>query len=122
MYAPLVLISAIARGIILIADIFSVRLTVVSQTVTILYHPEDADEVMHGTGLRLSSHYVSSAGEEVTEGGCSKAVSLAQAEKDSFVTSPRVMTRLRNLFGTDVDGRVRSHMMHVNYQELYLEI
>lgn len=78
---------------------------------TIFYHPEDADEVMHGTGLRLSSHYVSSAGEEVTEGGCSKAVSLAQSEKESFETSRAVMSRLRSIFGTDVDGRVRTHKM-----------
>ena len=103
------------HDIVLTANLISPWMIDLSQTVTILYHPQDADEVMHGTGLRLSSHYVSSAGEEVTEGGCSKAVSLAQAEKDSFVTSPRVMSRLRKIFGSDVDGRVRLHSMHVKY-------
>ena len=46
-----------------------------------VYADED-DEVMHGIGLRLSSHYVDAVkGEQTISGSCARAEALSQAEK-----------------------------------------
>lgn len=74
--------------------------------ISILYHPEDGLEVMHGTGLRLSSHTVGKTGEEAFEGGCAKAVALALKEKASFKPSEKNMAALNAIFGDGVNGRV----------------
>jgi hypothetical protein len=71
-----------------------------------MYHPEDGLEVMHGTGLRLSSHTVGKDGEEAFAGGCVKAVALALKEKASFKPSEKNMAALSAIFGDGVNGRV----------------
>lgn len=88
---------------------FLIRLAITifdTHQISILYHPEDGEEVMHGTGLRLSSHTIGKNGEEAFEGGCAKAVALALAEKDSFKPSERNMAALSAIFGDSVNGRV----------------
>ena len=61
---------------------------------------------MHGVGLRHSSHAVDGSGEQVFEGGCTKAVLLAKKELDAYVPTPSNMVELKKTFGNGVEGRV----------------
>ena len=49
--------------------------------VPILSFPKEADEIMHGIGLRLSSH-LEHGGETSFKGACEVAASLAAKEKE----------------------------------------
>jgi len=59
---------------------------------------EEEAEVMHGIGLKLSSHTVDASGEKALAGSCDKAVSLAKAQKSSFSIAPSVQSSLEALF------------------------
>ena len=61
---------------------------------------------MHGVGLRHSSHAVDGSGEQVFEGGCTKAVKLAKKELDAFKPTSTNMIELKKTFGSEVEGRV----------------
>lgn len=63
-------------------------------------------EVMHGVGMKLSSHHVSDKGESILEGTCAKASKLGREERNSFQTSPQVASSLERIFGDGVKGRV----------------
>ncbi len=52
----------------------------------ILVYSSEMDEIMHGIGLKQSSHHVNANGEVPLSGSCSKALSLsAQQKKVSFI-------------------------------------
>ena len=55
-------------------------------------------EVMHGVGLKLSSHQVDAAGEKSIMGSCNKAVELARQQKAAFTTAPTVLSALSALY------------------------
>jgi Histidine phosphatase superfamily (branch 2) len=73
--------------------------------VPILSYIDEGDEVMHGVGLRLSSHVVDSKGEQAIEGACAKASKLAVQQRDSFIPTTSTESALENIFGSAVAGR-----------------
>ena len=66
--------------------------------VVIESHVDEEAEVMHGIGLKLSSHTVDASGEKALTGSCDKAVSLAKAQKSAFSIAPSVQSSLEALF------------------------
>ena len=53
------------------------------QQVPIYSYPQESHEIMHGIGLRLSSH-LEHGGETSTKGSCERSAYLAAQEKTSF--------------------------------------
>lgn len=43
--------------------------------------PDEYDEVMHGVGLKLSSHHVNANGETAVLGSCKKAAEFAMQQQ-----------------------------------------
>lgn len=81
--------------------------------VVIESYMEEDQEVMHGIGLKLSSHSVDASGERVIMGACNKSIKLAKAQKDAFTISPSVISSLETLFTPSADrgfarGKTRS--------------
>jgi hypothetical protein len=68
---------------------------------------DESDEIMHGIGLKSSSHVVTATGEQVLKGSCNKAARLQQQEREAFETSVASTTTIESLFGTDAAHRVR---------------
>jgi predicted Zn-dependent protease with MMP-like domain len=83
-----------------------------SRPVDIAVHGNEEDEVMHGIGLRTSSHTKSDStgsnvgGEMEFTGSCDAAVTLARRQKDVFVQSARMQQRLVDIFGQRVLNKV----------------
>lgn len=66
---------------------------------------DEKDEIMHGIGLKLSSHHVDSAGEKAVEGSCEKASNWAKQEKDYFKPSKHIIADLTHIFGDKIASR-----------------
>lgn len=56
-----------------------------STQVLINSFPVEIDEVMHGVGLRLSSHHVDESGESAIFGTCKKAAVLARQQMEVLI-------------------------------------
>lgn len=86
-----------------------------ARPVGISVHGNEEDEVMHGIGLRSSSHTTgasgSSGGEVEFTGSCDAAVSLAKRQKEVFQQSARMQARLVEIFGPGVLNKVCMHQM-----------
>jgi hypothetical protein len=62
---------------------------------------DEMDEIMHGVGLRQSSHSVqegNKSGEELLNGKCNFAAELGRKQRESFNTSNSVINLLVNIF------------------------
>ena len=57
--------------------------SLMKEPIAIQSYPNEADEIMHGIGLRLSSH-LEHGGETSSKGTCSISAELAAKEKASF--------------------------------------
>jgi hypothetical protein len=65
----------------------------------------EEDEIMHGIGMKSSSHKVTAEGEQVSLGTCSKAVIMQQQQKESFEISEVSMSLIESLFGDEAMRR-----------------
>lgn len=64
--------------------------TIPNSAYTIQVKADEREEIMHGIGLKLSSHQVDSKGEKHIEGDCKKATNYAVAEKEvSYFDVPK---------------------------------
>ena len=63
---------------------------------------EEGDEVMHGIGLRLSSHVIEKTGEKTFDGRCGVAVQAAKRQKSAFKMTSDATQNLVSLFGEGV--------------------
>ena len=83
-------------------------------------HVSETDEVMHGIGLRQSSHGISTAepGDKEILGSCDKGVSLAKKQKMSYVLKPSVKARVLSLFGEATSERFVTDLADASLPQL----
>lgn len=86
-----------------------------SKPMTIKTYFDEADELMHGVGLRLSSKNASlasvSSGDTINFGSCAKSARLATEEKKKFEINPNYLQKMSKLFSDRVVKRVSSDII-----------
>eukprot|EP01038_Epipyxis_sp_PR26KG_P005846 gene5846-8067_t len=98
-------VSALLIGIV--PQLLATKRSMSKAKIPILTYLHEHAEIMHGIGLRSSSHTVKNASsqEEDFEGGCDKAVKLARKQRMSFVLKQDIKHDLLERFGPSANNK-----------------
>lgn len=77
-------------------------------------YPDEADEIMHGIGLRLSSH-LEHGGETSNNGACAASAELAAREKSFFKPTKDNYAKLERIFGDPIKHMMSTDIADATY-------
>ena len=77
-------------------------------------YPDEAEEIMHGIGLRLSSH-LEHGGETSFKGACGASAELAAKEKGMFVATKDNYSKLERIFGDPIKKMMSTDIADASY-------